>query len=313
LPEFLDGLRSGLVALIVGVLVSVASQHWRSNARRCLPIGGILLGLGYLETLRETNRLLPSFALSLATLAAGGFLAEQRQWGSPARALASVPGAYLLAAHAGLVNGDVALWVVALATVVGSALIPDIDDRGAQLGVGPVLYAVSAVGMYETVPDPKLALALMGVALPILLLGWPIPFARLGGAGASVAAGALAWAAAVGGTGRASAVYGGAACLGILVAEPAARLLVRTSRPALSLLSVRPRSVVFLAVAQTVVVYIPSRVGGLNHDPLTAGAVSLTTILLEIVGFVIANRVSARNNRQPSVNDGRESSDASQS
>jgi hypothetical protein len=71
--------------------------------------------------------------------------------------------------------------------------------------------------------------------------------------------------------------------------------------------------VVFLAIAQTVVVYIPSRVGGLNHDPFTAGIVSLTTILLEVVGFVVANRVSARINRQPSLYDGRESSEPEQS
>jgi hypothetical protein len=263
-----------------------------------------LFGLAYLGTLRETNRLLPSFALAIAVLAVGGFLAEIRHWGPLGRALASVPGAYLLTTHAGLVNEADALWVVALATVAGAALIPDIDDRGARLGVGPVLYAVSAVGMYETVPDPKLALALIGVALPLLVLGWPIPFARLGGAGASVAAGALAWAAAIGGTGRLSAVYGGVACLGILVAEPAARLLARSSSPALNLLPVRPSSTVFLAIAQTGVVYVPSRVGGLNRDPLTAGVISLTMIALVVVGFVIANRSTARSLRNSPSKDG---------
>lgn len=293
LPEFLDGIRCGVIALVIGVLASLAARRWSAGALSSLPIGGILLGIGYLGTLLETNRLLPSFALAIGVLAAGGLTAERLGWGWIGRALAAIPGAYLLTTQAGLVNGTTVLCVVALATVAGAALIPDIDDRGARLGVGPVLYTVSVVGMYETVPDPKLALALLGVALPLLLLGWPVPFGRLGGAGASVAAGTLAWAAAIGGTGRVSAVYGGVACLGILVAEPAARLLVRSPVPALGALRVRPSSTVFLALAQAVAVYVTSRVAGLNHDSRTAGIISLTMLALTVVAFVIANRVTA--------------------
>jgi hypothetical protein len=293
LPEFLDGIGFGFIALVVGVLVSLAARRWSAGALRPLPIGGILLGLGYLGTLLETDRLLPSFALAIAVLAASGLTAERLGWRWIGRALAAIPGAYLLTAHAGLVNPTRVLWVVAVATVTGAALIPDIDERGARLGVGPVLYTVSVVGMYETVPDPKLALALLGMALPLLLLGWPVPFARLGGAGASIAAGMLAWAAAIGGTGRVSAVYGGVACLGILVAEPVARLLGGSPPPALGALRVRPGSTVFLALAQTVVVYVTSRVAGLNHDARTAGIVSLVMLCITVVAFMIANRVAA--------------------
>jgi hypothetical protein len=293
LPEFLDGVRSGLVAAVVGGLAALAVRQWRRVPPRYLPIGGLLLGLGYLETLRETNRLLPSFALALAILALGGAVAGRRQWGWIGRGVAAIPGTYLLVTHAGLVNGTDGLWATAVATIAGAALIPDIDERGARLGIGPVLYAVSCVGMYETVPDPKLALALVAVALPLLALGWPLPFARLGGAWASVAAGSLAWAAAVGGTGRLSAVYGGCACLGMLVAEPAARLLSGSAAPVLSRIRARPRNTAILAAAQVLAVYVPSRVAGLNHDAVAAGAIASAEMILLIAGIVVANRVTA--------------------
>ncbi len=136
-----------------------------------------------------------------------------------------------------------------------------------------MLYALTAIGVYATVPDTERALVLLGVSVPLLLLGWPVALMSLGSAGSYAAVGTLVWVAATDGRGRQTAVIGAIACLGLLVIEPAARLL-RGRRA--TVLAVLPKSIwTVLPVAGThlAIVYVASRVAGLRHAIGAAAAI----------------------------------------
>ena len=155
---------------------------------------GLLLTLAVSEAWRETGHLLPGLAGGLALLLAGGLLADlvahrltvagqgamRPVAATPAvvamRAVVTMPGAWLLAERSGL-PGLVPLWVrllVAAGTIAGSVLVSDLDRRGARLGLGPVLMAITIVGVYETVPDTDLVLAALGPTLLLALLAGPM-------------------------------------------------------------------------------------------------------------------------------------------
>ena len=130
-------------------------------------------------------------------------------------------------------------WIALLAGVAG-ALLADFDRRWRRQGLAVPLLAVSAAGVYLTVPDVEAAVVVGGAALPRVLLGWPVPFWRahpppsLGLLGALAAAGLLVWTVASGGAARPGSVVGGLGCLGVLAVEPLARLLDRRHRSPLA-------------------------------------------------------------------------------
>jgi hypothetical protein len=126
-------------------------------------------------------------------------------------------------------------WIVVLAGVAG-ALLADFDRRWRRQGLVVPLLAVTAAGIYLTVPDVEAAVVVLGAALPPVLLGWPVPFWRahpppsLGLLGALATAGLLVWTVASGGAARPGSVVGGVGCLGVLAVEPLARLVDRRHR-----------------------------------------------------------------------------------
>jgi hypothetical protein len=166
-------------------------------------------------------------------------------------------------------------WIAVVAGVAG-ALLAGFDRRWRGHGLAPLLLAVSAVGVYATVPDVEWALVVVGAALPLTLLGWPGPLApgglrgprrrdgpaqpppSLGVAGSLAAAALLAWTVAAGGAGRLGSVVGGLACLGVLAVEPLARLLDPRHRSALA----RPRVAWTALAAHLVLVAVAARVVG---------------------------------------------------
>ena len=84
--------------------------------------------------------------------------------------IAAIPGAVLLAgANDGLDAGWVPI-VIVVGTVVIGATAADLDRRTARFGLGPLLLFITVAGIYVTVPDTELMRAVVGVAMPLVLL-----------------------------------------------------------------------------------------------------------------------------------------------
>lgn len=319
LPEFAAGVEWGAAGLVAGL--AIVAWHRRNHGHRQLPLGGLLMVAATLGAFAQTGHLFAGLAVAVVALVVGGLLADYLvvAVGQPNGAAAvvalraglAVPGAWLLAERAGLAGIDPA-WVrltVGVVTVAAGVAVADLDRRSAERGLGPMLMAITAVGLYETVPDTDLALVLLGAIGVVALAAFPWPLMSLGG-GASAVVGLLAWVAAVGGRGRLSAVVGGVACLGLLVAEPAGRLLAGGGPGATDRLPARRRWVVAVAGAQAVVVVVASRLAGARHDlagaiAVASGALGAAAVLAAVIAGLVGRRVRAAD-RVATQNEGRQ-------
>jgi len=206
------------------------------------------------------------------------------------RVLASLPGAAVLAFGTRLPAPLAARLLAGAVVVLVAATLPGLERRHRGTGLGPVLFAVSAVGCYETVPTPDLALVVVGVSVPLALLAWPRPLARLGRSGPAAVA-ILAWAAVAGGQGRPVTMVTGLACLGLLLVEPLAALLGRHTRPPRRPLGrLRPGAAgtALAAGGQLVLVAALSQAYPLSGGG--AGAVLLSLGLLALTAGVLVSR-----------------------
>jgi hypothetical protein len=233
--EFLAGLGMGVVALVAGLLLALATRWRPVPTPGPVPVHGLLFAAAFVAGL---------------ALAPG-----------PAVPGWPPPSGWVLPAAA----------AVALAA---GPLLAGFDARWPSRGLGPVLLAIALAGIWSTVPDTEAALVALGAALPLALLGWPRPLGSLGRAGSWAAAGALGWVVATGGAGRPSAVVGGAACLGLLAVEPLARRLDPERRSLLGCVPGGPWGAVVVAAAQLGLVYVAARVAGTRPTVAAAVAVA---------------------------------------
>lgn len=229
-PALATGLGFGVAGLALGLALGVAGHR---AGRSPAPVAGLLLAVATSLAIAQERVLPQRLVVALALLAAAGGVAEAAGW-SPRRSdllglVLSVPGAWLVAHQNGLVPGFWSRSALVVAIAVGATLVADFDHRHRQRGLGPVLLAVSAVGVYLSVPDTERALLFMGAALPLAALGWPRASASLGRAGAYAATGLLVWVAGADGRARPASVVAAVACLGLFMVEPAARALARHS------------------------------------------------------------------------------------
>lgn len=293
-PETAAGLLFGLVALAVG-LVAVAR---RGTPATTVPVVGLLVAAAVALGLGQTVGLPGALALGLMVLAAAGLvggLPDLPVAGPLALALA-IPGAWLVAASSGLAEGRLKV-LVGVAVVAGGFLLAEFDARWRQRGLGPVLLAISVAGVYATVPDTEQAMVALGAALPLALLGWPWPFGSIGQAGAYAATGSLLWVVAAGGVGRGSAVVGGIACLGLLVVEPAARLLAPGRRSILELVPNGRRGAAAVAVVHLGLVYVAARVAGLRSTVAEAAVIASLELAAAVVLALAATAKADRRGR----------------
>jgi hypothetical protein len=243
--------------------------------------------------------LLPGLAATLACL----WLWARRRNRPPA-----VAGlALAVATAAGLVltgpRADPALGWPALAAVaaVVAAALTAFDRRWREPGLLPGLLAVAAAGIWACVPDVEAALVLLGATLSMTLLGWPSPLAAgrpglasFGVAGSAAVAAVLVWVVATGGAGRPGSVVGGLACLGLLLVEPAARLLDPRRRGPLDPVEGRPGLAWAALAAQLVLTGFASRVAGRPEGAAVAlGLAALGLGLALAAGAVLARRARA--------------------
>jgi hypothetical protein len=291
-PEFAAGWWFGLVGLVAG-LVAVAVVWTRPPAT--LPIAGLLFVAGFAAALGRALGLPAGLAAGLVVLVGAGTAGRLRA-GRLLAPLAAVPGAWLVLSASGLLLGPWMRALLGLAVVAGGWLLADFDANWRSRGLGPALLAVSAAGVYTTVPDTEQALVALGVALPLALLAWPWPLAALGRPGGYAATGALLWVVGAGGAARESSVVGGIACLGLLMVEPAARLLHPARASVLDWLPDGPWGAAAAGVLHLGLVYLAARVAGLRPGLGQAVAIALaelaTAVVLAMAAATARRRVS---------------------
>jgi hypothetical protein len=293
--EFRTGLVAGLIAT-AAVCWTARRPRWAD--RRPVSLAGVAFAgsaLVALDRARPFGRLasVPAgLVFAVGSLAAAGAISRLLfRRGAPRFALAvtmSVPGAWLIAAHAGLSGPSWMRATVLVAAAVGGPLVADFDRRHAVLGAGPVLLLLTVGGVYAAVPDTEAALVLLGVAVPVALLGFPVPVAALGNAGSHAVVGVVLWAVALGATGRPAAVVGALGAFGLLFAQPLSRVL---PGPPLAALARQGRAFVLgtIVAAHLVFVFYAAEVVGPQRSvrdavvllaPAAAGAL--------LVGWLLA-------------------------
>jgi hypothetical protein len=194
-------------------------------------------------------------------------------------------------------------WVrglIGASVVLGALAASRTAAAWGETGVPPVLYAITAAGVFAAVPDTEQAATLLGASVPMALCGWPLGHARLGRIGAGTATALSVWVAAVGGRGREPSVIGAVACLGLLVTLPAGRWLAgRTAHPR-ALGRGRPAAIPLVCL-HLVVVAVASRVAGVTSDLEVAFPVAVVTMLVALAasGWLDATQPLGHNRPPP--------------
>jgi hypothetical protein len=154
------------------------------------------------------------------------------------------------------------------------------EDGPHRIALGP-MFAISAFGIWTTVPDTDLARILIGIAIPMAFATLPPFNVRISGAGGFALAGALAWLPLWGGDQRTGSVIGAWACIGMIALLPVALRLMPGLRLALWQL-------VGLHIG---VVLVSARVIGL-WDRATAAAIGVALLAAAILAVVLLIRRS---------------------
>lgn len=308
-PEFAAGLRYGLVALLLGLCIALAWRRWKGTSA---PVAGLLLAVAVCVGLREAVGVPRAVVVSLVLLAAAATLGRAASLPRWMWLPVAAPAVWLLTTRGGLVEVAWIRMAVGVTTILGGLAVADFDQRWARSSAGPMLLAVSVVGVYFTVPDTEEALVLLGSSLPLVLLAWPLPLVRLGAGGAMVATALLTWVVATGGFGRQSSIVGGLACLGLLALEPATRM-VRRHRW-VEYIPTNLWAAPCLALVHLAFVTVASRVAGLREPvparpdrPLARGGVAEAVVIVvaqAVAGLLLAvalHRSIARREREPEV------------
>jgi hypothetical protein len=276
--DFLVGIVLGAIALIA---LTITEKDDPSRPAR--PLLGITLGGGVLIGWLVVGRLHTGVALGTLLIGVGvGLAVRSGKRGLPV-ALAAIPGAAVMAFY-GAVSGDA--WVTGVLLVappIGGWLVA----RTAQLlegrGILPALIGITALGLVGTLPEPKRALLLVGVALPLAFSAWPRRLASVGQVGAYLVAATLAAAIAVDNEARPAAMVGGLACYGVILIAPLIYQVTSTrmiGRGAVTL----GWSDALVLVTHAACVVTMSRVAGLRGSPLRAGLIAV--IVLGTLGVV---------------------------
>jgi hypothetical protein len=213
-PDFLVGVFAGLVGLVVIFFAAQTEE-------------GLELEWGLTLTLAAFIAVSLAMGASLALLAGLGVLALGGWLARPPRGSARAPFGWALIAI-----GAVAMiwrggfpevgWLLVVAPVVivliGASLAAW-ANRLPEESLG-IMIAISAFGIWATVPETEGARALFGASIPMALATLRPMGARLGYAGAFALAGLLVWVVVVGGEARPASIIGGWACIGALAILP---------------------------------------------------------------------------------------------
>ena len=270
--QFQIGFLGGVIALLL-LRVFVPSRMDWGLATGVAVMAGIYLTVG-----RRIGT-----TVGLIALAVGGVLFERQERDpqattKPLAWLIIVVGAVLTTVRGGL--GDT-LWVQILTptvAVVSGYWLVSWDRLPQRRLLGP-LFAMTALGIWSTVPDTDSARVLLGVSLPLALATLPTSGTRASAIGAFPLAGLVAWIAADGGEPRHGSIVGAWACVGLLVLLPMLESKADALRPWL----------VFLTHSSLVL--IASRAFGLWETALSAG---VGVLALAVVSYLSLSLLRTR-------------------
>jgi len=287
--DFASGARVGVAAAVAIAIVAAVWRAWRGHR---LPAGGLAVAAAALVALDGLVDLPTELVAGTIVLAAAGLTGDTLGMPAWAQALLSLPGAWLVGFGTD-VNGST--WTQALVTgtaAIGGAAMSDFDRRWRPAPVTGGLFAIAVLGVYLTVPDTEAPLRIIVAAAAIGALGWPVGVLRFGAGGSFAAVGVFAWVAAVGGIGRAGSIVGGVASLGLLVAEPLARLLARIRGPLLR--SPGALAAVGIGVGQAALVGVTARIAGLEKSKESAATIAGAALVVATIACVVVARWSRR-------------------
>ena len=280
--DFLVGGFFGLTGLVVIYFA-------RTDEGSVLEWGLTLTSAAFLAvSLAVGSRL--SLLASLFALAVGGWMA--RPPSGSARApfgwVLIVAGAVALVLRGGFAEVGWLAVVAPIATIAIGAVLAAWANRLPQDVLG-VMVAISAFGIWATVPETETARALLGASIPLAVATLPPIRARLGYSGAFALAGLLVWVVATGGEARPASIVGGWACIGAIAILP-------LYNPPVAALVGRKRVVTVLI--HTVIVVVTSRVIGLWES---AGLALLAVVALFVACYLVLSLLPSVRARKTST------------
>ena len=271
---------------VVGWLVGWGIQS-ATKAPGSLPIGGLLISVATLIAVAFAGEVPIALWSGIGLIWLLTTLVLRLGGSSVAIALASVPGAVVVALAATEQPGWVRAVVVLSVPILGF-LLGDFESRYGVRGLGVIYFGLAAFGSFLAVPDTESIRTLFAVALPISFLAWPRVRVSVGPPGAYLVAALLVLFTSEGGTGRPASVIGALACLGLVIVEPVAvRIKPRIASLAERLPS-NPAAVLIAAVPQFVIVMAASRIAA-----RTSSFTRATLVVVVVFGLSYAAMVWA--------------------
>lgn len=280
-PEFLAGLRWGGIFAVIGLVVGLI---WRRLRQEPAPIAGLIAVGAAAVAITSTTRLSREVWVGLGLLALAGVLFLWTRRTPLLPIVAALPGAWLIS-RADLPGPA---WVIPLALIavaLAGPLISLLDDGANPSAVPTILFAISAAGVWATVPDTEEALVLLGAMAGPTLLAWPLGVARLGPIGTHALVGLYVWVAAWGGRGRPASTIGAVAAVGMLVAGPVGTWLGR--RP---MGETTNGSRVWLVALHLLTVAVTTRMAGLLTDPIAAAVIAASALVVALLLWILVQR-----------------------
>lgn len=254
-PQFHAGLLSGLVAWLVVYTLSPKRYGW-----------GVALSAATIIGVHVSVDQRLGTATGLTLLAIGGALLSRA--GRPSQDL--LPwliigvGAIVTTVRGGLPGTTWIQFTAPVLIVVFGFWMSGWGNLPQRRLLGP-LFAITAFGIWSTVPDTDTARVLLGAAIPLFFATLSSVGLRLSVAGAFPLAGIVVWVAATGGEARQASIVGAWACIGILLLLPLLRSKAEKIRKGVILGS------------HILLVVISARLFGLWEDALFASLGVLVT------------------------------------
>jgi hypothetical protein len=265
----------------VALLVGIAWRRWRQEPA---PLAGLAAVAAAGLAMSIARPLSSNVWAGLGLLALAGAISPWTRRVPFVPVLMALPGAWLIG-HSGLPESG---WVVPLVVVVIALVGPVIswfDENTPGSALPSLLFAVSVVGVWATVPDTEEALVLVGAIAAPTLLAWPLRLARLGAIGGHALVGLYVWVIAWGGRGREGSIVGAVAALGMLIGAPIGAWIARKQN-----VTTAGWPGIWLLALQVLVVVVTTRVAGLQTDPIDAASIAMPALVVALLLWVVAER-----------------------